>query len=118
VLKSVIGVAFLATPHRGSSVANLGSVFGTIVNAFMGPRAVRTDLLNHLIYDSDALQKLSTSARNRLGNISVVSCYENNPTAPLTTLVSGLIHWPPFFILLVPFILLSMSFFRAISYDS
>ncbi|KAM0260900.1 hypothetical protein ACHAQJ_002519 [Trichoderma viride] len=87
VLKSVIGVAFLATPHRGSSVANLGSVFGTIVNSFMGPRAVRTDLLNHLIYDSDALQKLSTSARNRLGNISVVSCYENNPTAPLTTLV-------------------------------
>ncbi|PTB38647.1 hypothetical protein M441DRAFT_145727 [Trichoderma asperellum CBS 433.97] len=87
VLKSVIGVAFLATPHRGSSVASLGSVFGTIINAFMGPRAVRTDLLNHLIYDSDALQKLSTSARNLLGNISVVSCYENNPAAPLSTLV-------------------------------
>lgn len=93
MLKSVIGVAFLATPHRGSSsVASLGSVFGTIINTFMGPRTVRTDLLNHLIYDSDALQQLSTSARNRLGNISVVSCYENKITAPLNTLVSGLVY--------------------------
>ncbi|KAH6873842.1 hypothetical protein B0T10DRAFT_234496 [Thelonectria olida] len=94
VLKSIIGVAFLATPHRGSTAANLGSVFGTIINTFratasagMAPRAVRTDLLSHLIYDSDALQDLSMSARNRLGNISVVSCYENKPTAPLSSLI-------------------------------
>ncbi|KAF4459721.1 ankyrin repeat-containing [Fusarium albosuccineum] len=84
VLKSVIGVAFLATPHRGSTAANLASVFGTIVSTF---RATRTDLLNHLIYDSDALQDLNTSARNRLGNISVVSCYEDKPTPPLSSLI-------------------------------
>ncbi|KAM5521100.1 ankyrin repeat protein [Fusarium oxysporum f. sp. phaseoli] len=94
ILKSIIGVVFLATPHRGSTVANFASVVGTIINTFratpsagMGPRAIRTDLLNHLIYDSDALQDLNMSARNRLGNICVVSCYEDKPTAPLSSLI-------------------------------
>lgn len=88
-------MAFLGTPHRGSGFANLGSIAGTIINTFMatasvgvGPRMVKNDVLNHLIYDSDALQDLSTSARNRLGNISVVSCFETEPTPPLSSLVS------------------------------
>ncbi|KAK7409152.1 hypothetical protein QQX98_008645 [Neonectria punicea] len=34
VLKSTIGVVFLATPHAGSDGANLASVFLTIVNTF------------------------------------------------------------------------------------
>ncbi|KAG4253672.1 hypothetical protein FPRO03_07632 [Fusarium proliferatum] len=94
VLNSIIGVVFLGTPHRGSTAANLGSVCGAIVNTFwstasagVGPRTVRTDLLNNLIYDSDALQDLAMSARVRLGSISVVSCFETEPTPPLSSLI-------------------------------
>lgn len=95
VLQSIAGVVFLATPHRGSQSANLGHIVGTIVNTFrttvtagLGPRLVRTDLLQTLIYDNDTLEDLSMSARSRLGNIAVVSCYENEPTAPSQSLVS------------------------------
>ncbi|PNP78173.1 hypothetical protein FNYG_08490 [Fusarium nygamai] len=94
VLSSIIGVVFLGTPHRGSTVANLGSICGVIVNTFwstasagVGPRTVRTDLLNNVIYDSDALQDLTMSARVRLGSISVVSCFETEPTPPLSSLI-------------------------------
>ncbi|KAH6951968.1 hypothetical protein DER45DRAFT_491815 [Fusarium avenaceum] len=94
VLQSIAGVIFLATPHRGSQSANLGHIVGTIVNTFrttvtagLGPRLVRTDLLQTLIYDNDTLEDLSMSARSRLGNIAVVSCYENEPTAPSQSLI-------------------------------
>jgi hypothetical protein len=74
---------FLATPHRGSNAANLASICGSIVNSFasagLGPKTVRTDLLKTLIYDSDTLQDLTMSARNRLGNVHVVSFYETLP---------------------------------------
>lgn len=95
VLKSIVGVVFLATPHRGSQSASLGNVIGTIINTFrttvtagLGPRSVRTDLLQTLIYDNDALEDLSMSARSRLGDIAVVSCYENEPMAQSPSLVS------------------------------
>ncbi|KAI1489344.1 hypothetical protein F5X96DRAFT_670791 [Biscogniauxia mediterranea] len=94
LLKSVIGIAFLGTPHRGSYVASLGSIVGSIVNCFMlttstdGQSAmVRTDLLNHLNYDSSVLQDLFLSSRNRLQNMAVVSFYETEPTPPLSSLI-------------------------------
>ncbi|KAI0598549.1 hypothetical protein F4775DRAFT_592269 [Biscogniauxia sp. FL1348] len=94
LLKSVIGITFLGTPHRGSHVANLGSIVGSIVNCFMlttstgGQSAmVRTDLLNHLNYDSSVLQDLFLSSRNRLQNMAVVSFYETEPTPPLSSLI-------------------------------
>ncbi|KAM0215059.1 hypothetical protein ACHAQD_008567 [Fusarium lateritium] len=87
VLQSIVGVVFLATPHRGSQSANLGNIVGTIINTFrttvtagLGSGPIRTDLLQSLVYDNDALEDLSMSARRRLGNMSVVSCYENEPT--------------------------------------
>jgi hypothetical protein len=94
-LQSIVGVVFLATPHRGSQSANLGNIVGTIIHTFrttvtagLEPKSIRTDLLQTLVYDNDALEDLSMSARSRLGNIAVVSCYENEPMAPSPSLVS------------------------------
>ncbi|KAH7157846.1 ankyrin repeat-containing domain protein [Dactylonectria estremocensis] len=93
VLKSTIGVVFLATPHAGSDGANLASIFLTIVNTFRSaatagwrPRAARTELLDYLSRNSDALQDLVVSVRHRLQNLSVVSFYETQATAPLSFL--------------------------------
>ncbi|KAK5994802.1 Vegetative incompatibility HET-E-1-like protein [Cladobotryum mycophilum] len=94
VLRSIIGIVFLGTPHRGSDTANLGSILGTIVNICAATstggvlsRTVRTGLLDHLTRDSSVLQELLLSARNRFRNIAVVSFYETEPTPPLSTLV-------------------------------
>lgn len=95
VLKSIVGVAFLGTPHRGSEIASFANVMGTIINAFMAtatvgvrPRAVRADLLDHLSSHSNELQDLIMAARWRFQNLSVVSFHELSPTSPLSSLVS------------------------------
>ncbi|KAK2778956.1 ankyrin repeat protein [Colletotrichum kahawae] len=94
VLQSVSGIVFLGTPHRGSSIANLGSVVGNIINTFLSStsaglnkRMLKTDLLDFLKQDGKALQDLSMSVRNRLGQLKIVSCYETEPTPPLSSLV-------------------------------
>lgn len=91
VLKSVIGIVFLGTPHRGSDLATLGSVVGNIINslAVIQPGVVKRDLLDHLNYDSSALQDLVLSARNRLNNIAIVSFYETEPMPPFSSPVSA-----------------------------
>ncbi|SPO02536.1 uncharacterized protein DNG_05209 [Cephalotrichum gorgonifer] len=93
-LRSVIGVTFLGTPHRGSDVANLGSIVGSIINisvmtasAGMRPGIIRTDLLDGLNHDSPALQDLILSAKHRLKNIAVVTFYETEPMLPRSSLV-------------------------------
>lgn len=48
---------------------------------------IRTDLLGNLKYDSVALQHLSTSVRQRLADLEVVTFYETSPTPPLGRLV-------------------------------
>ncbi|KPM39876.1 hypothetical protein AK830_g6697 [Neonectria ditissima] len=99
MLKSTIGVTFLATPHAGSDGANLASVVLTIVNTFntattagLRPRVARTELLDYLGRNSDALQDLLVSARHRLHNLSVVSFYETQATPPLSFLRQRLAH--------------------------
>ncbi|XXH02007.1 hypothetical protein Hte_008372 [Hypoxylon texense] len=90
VLSSTIGIAFLGTPHRGSNLATFGSIAANIINTFspvIQPSIVKRDLLDHLNFDSDALQDLFLSFRNRLANIAVVSFYETRPIHPLSSLV-------------------------------
>jgi len=89
VLKCVTGVIFLGTPHRGSRIAALGSVVGTIVNLPGLPaKAVRTDLLDYLKPGSRHLQDLAISVRNRLAGLTVVSFYESEVQHPLASVVS------------------------------
>ncbi|TRX91008.1 hypothetical protein FHL15_008213 [Xylaria flabelliformis] len=94
LLRSVIGITFLGTPHRGSEIANLGKTIGTIINicskttsAGTHPGIIRTDLLEHLNYDSNVLHELTLAARNRLENMTIVSFHETEPTPPLSVLI-------------------------------
>ena len=89
LLKSVAGVIFLGTPHRGSGTASLGALVGRITNAFLisvsaglQTKVIRTDLLRPLQYDSKALQELTDSVRNRLAGLQIVSFYETKPEPP------------------------------------
>ena len=92
VLKSVVGMAFLGTPHRGSNVADLGSVVGKIINTFLATtsagletRTIRTDLLDYLKYDSRALHDLNNSVRNRLTGLMIISFYESEVQPPFSS---------------------------------
>ncbi|KAI0814366.1 hypothetical protein GGR55DRAFT_631560 [Xylaria sp. FL0064] len=94
LLRSVIGITFLGTPHRGSEAANLGKTIGTIINLFSRTalagtqsRIIRTDLLDHLNYDSSILHDLTHAARNLLNDMTIVSFHETEPTPPLSTLI-------------------------------
>lgn len=51
----------------------------------------RTDLLNTLSADSDALKDLATSFRNRLRNLEIVTFYETEITPPLAEVVRTLV---------------------------
>lgn len=95
VLKSTIGVAFLATPHGGSESADLAGVFLSIVNTFQAtvtvglrPKYARTELLDYLGHNSDALHDLLSSSRYRLQKLNIVSFYESEAIPGLPFLVS------------------------------
>ncbi|KAK2005460.1 ankyrin [Colletotrichum eremochloae] len=94
LLRSIGGIVFLGTPHRGSTIATFAGVVGRIINTSMAAASggvrtgpIRTDLLEQLNYDSEALQGVSLAVRNRLRNIQVVSFYETEPTPPLSSLI-------------------------------
>ncbi|KXX73339.1 Ankyrin repeat domain-containing protein 50 [Madurella mycetomatis] len=101
LLKSVAGVVFLGTPHKGSNAATLGTLVGRIVNTFVAAtsagfqtRLIRTDLLDYLSYDSKHLQDLGVSVRNRLADLAVVSFYESEAQYPLSVLEASLPSHP------------------------
>lgn len=90
VLKSIIGIMFLGTPHKGSDLASLGRIVGTIINSLTITKpAVKRDLLDQLKYDARELHDLSLSVRNRLQDMTVVTFYETKPLPPLSSLVSA-----------------------------
>ena len=95
VLKSLIGVVFLGTPHRGSGSAGLAGVLGTIVNtlsttasAGLRTRVARTDLLANLSRNSEKLNELNEAVLRELRGISIITVHEDRPTAPLSKMVS------------------------------
>ena len=84
---SVVGILFLATPHRGSSTTQLPQVLANIANTaltgttrFTGQ--IRTDLLKSLERNSDGLKSISTDFRNQASNIKIISFIEQNTTPP------------------------------------
>jgi len=102
LLKSVAGVVFLGTPHKGSNAATLGTLVGRIVNTFVAAtsaglqtRPARTDLLDYLSYDSKHLQDLSVSVRNRLADVTVVSFYECEAQYPLSVVSLDILATQP-----------------------
>lgn len=96
ILTSTTAIVFLGTPHKGASGStDIGKLVGSVINACLyvskaGGLAgnTRTDLLNTLSSDSEALKNLATSFRNRLRDLDIVTFYETETTAPLAQLVS------------------------------
>lgn len=97
ISRSVTGIVFLGTPHRGSSAADLATVIGKMLNiksAAMG-FMVKPGDLKLLAHNSEPLRDLALSARHRLHNLAVVSFYETRPIPPLNFLVCGsFMFWP------------------------
>jgi len=95
ILTSTTAIVFLGTPHRGASGStDIGKAVGKVINAclYISKSAgmlgtTRTDLLDTLSIDSDALKDLATSFRNRLRNLEIVTFYETEVTPPLAQLV-------------------------------
>jgi hypothetical protein len=98
ILTATTAIVFLGTPHRGASgTTDIGKMVGGVINACLRisksagmTGTTRTDLLNTLSADSDALKDLATSFRNRLQSLEVVTFYETEITPPLAQLVRTL----------------------------
>lgn len=91
---SVIGILFLATPHKGSSTIQYPWVLANVVNTALAPSSrftgrMRDDLLKSLKRDSDVLENISTSFRNQAINIKIISFIEQNITLPFKERVSN-----------------------------
>ncbi|KAI1660852.1 hypothetical protein F4813DRAFT_386262 [Daldinia decipiens] len=86
VLRSIVGIIFLGTPHKGSNLATLGSIVGTIINslAVVKPAVVKPELLHQLKYNAEELHDLSLSVRNRFQNMTVITFYETEPLPPFS----------------------------------
>lgn len=81
-------IIFLATPHRGSKSANIGSLLSHVASlAFQSPSK---QLLETLKNNSDVLSRLSDEFREIHSAFDIVSFYERRKTPGLNTLVSSL----------------------------
>ncbi|KAK4209931.1 ankyrin repeat protein [Rhypophila decipiens] len=88
LLRSIAGIVFLGTPHRGSASGSLGSIVGNIINVALGTKVLRTDNLELLKTGSTALQDLSESVRDRLVDLKIVSFFETEPE-PIMKIIVG-----------------------------
>jgi hypothetical protein len=92
--KSVVGIAFLSTPHRGSSQTELPLVLANIANVVLSGVGryvgfMRSDLIKSLEKDSMGLKDISTNFRDQTENMKIASFYELKTTPPVNKLVSS-----------------------------
>ena len=78
-------IIFLATPHRGSKSANIGSLLSHVATlAFQSPSK---QLLETLKHNSDILSRLSEEFREIHYAFDIVNFYERRKTPGLNSLV-------------------------------
>ncbi|KFY63222.1 hypothetical protein V496_04071 [Pseudogymnoascus sp. VKM F-4515 (FW-2607)] len=87
IMKHVAGVAFLSTPHRGSSSTTLPLILADVANfTLLGTSRIvgnmRSDLIESLKMDSLSLKEVSTSFRNQTPNMNIASFTEQVITPP------------------------------------
>ena len=87
---------FMGTPHRGSGIAAAAKPLSKLINlglSLSGTSAMtgvmRTDLFKLLSHESTQLGDINESFIHRVGNISVLSCYETEVPRGLQQLVSA-----------------------------
>ncbi|OBT96248.1 hypothetical protein VE01_05769 [Pseudogymnoascus verrucosus] len=90
--KSVVGIAFLSTPHRGSSQTELPLVLANIANVVLSGvgryvGSMRSDLIKSLEKDSMGLKDISTNFRDQTENMKIASFYELKTTPPVNKLI-------------------------------
>jgi hypothetical protein len=86
---------FFGTPHRGAhGTPDIARTIGTVINACLRLSLIagitgttKIDLAETLSADATALRDLSSSFRNRLEGLEVVTFYENEVTPPLSYMV-------------------------------
>ena len=93
IIKSVAAIAFLSTPHRGSSTTALPLILADVANfAFLGATrflgTTRSDLIESLKRDSLSLKEVSTNFRGQTQNMSIASFTEQVITPPAKARVS------------------------------
>ncbi|KAL9036346.1 MAG: hypothetical protein Q9214_006179, partial [Letrouitia sp. 1 TL-2023] len=99
LLSAVQGIAFLGVPNRGSQIASYADALLSIILPGPGRMLVDPSLLSFLKDHSQQLQRLSDSAKQRLGNVPhIYSFYETEVTARMKIVVgkdsatTGLTH--------------------------
>ncbi|RYP15106.1 hypothetical protein DL765_005929 [Monosporascus sp. GIB2] len=82
LLRSVCGVVFMGTPHRGSRAAAPARLLSRIINVATLGSAVRSDLIRTLQVSSIELETISRHATELLKELTIVSFYEQKPIGP------------------------------------
>ena len=92
VLHNVKGIAFLGVPHRGASIARLGSFFIDLLRPSGLGKTINSDLVKNLERNSDALSNISLQAVQRLKGLRIFTFYETRkmPLSVVGNLQSGL----------------------------
>jgi hypothetical protein len=85
------GIIFLGTPHRGSDVANLGTVVATIVSsALPGIRIFNREVLRDLKSNNHTLFGISSQFSNICSTMTIHSFHE---TMPMGTTIVSITHY-------------------------
>ena len=95
ILKSTLGIVFMGTPHRGSTIADWTRMFASIVDSVLIGTRMRSDLLKDLRTNSRALQEITSSFKYRTSGLQIVTFYEQEITTPLKKLVRSICPDPP-----------------------
>ena len=81
-----IGIAFLGTPHRGSSKASYGKVLANVATTLT--RQPTSRLMNTLRSNSDPLMRLTSEFKFQALNFHILSFYETKSMTVFSSLVS------------------------------
>ncbi|TVY85021.1 Protein SERAC1 [Lachnellula suecica] len=76
--KAVKGIMFMATPHRGSGLAQFPDILAKITRLAtkISGNSLRTDLLRNLGSDAKVLSEISTDFRNQYNGVEIATFYE------------------------------------------
>ncbi|KAH7024721.1 ankyrin repeat-containing domain protein [Microdochium trichocladiopsis] len=79
IAKSIRGVVFMGTPHRGSTAANFAGFFSKLISIPTLSHTVGSDLLATLKTNSPTLEQITRQSKHRLASLSIISFFEQKP---------------------------------------
>ncbi|KAJ6438220.1 ankyrin repeat protein [Purpureocillium lavendulum] len=85
--KKVIGALFFSTPHKGSAVASLGTMLGTMAKALAFGANTNTQLLKDLERHSYKLEQISDTFLQQASGLRIVSFYELDKLDYMSTVI-------------------------------